>query len=300
MDYIGHSQRRGEAKCCRSTGRRGVLEELLDWAELHQLRAAQGVTVERAPVRKPIVRLADSTRALGVMIDSRGDVGIGTLAPAAALGVNGDVAIYDRFASLVFNVRSIVDKTNADSYCTAPATAIYVPRSFSGKTGDTICAADDRNEVTCAAVKYVYVTQDNSSGSYTANDRKCSDPVPNAWPWGRDSDVPDTHTGRRMEPWRYLHRVLQIRHQAADHGHPRSGVGEARVNHEPEPLQTRCRNRYAGAPLSLAHPDSRMSGMAFTGEVRQFGLETELSSRACLRRCSAPGPTRRPRRWARP
>lgn len=142
--------------------------------------------------RKPIVRLADSTRALGVMINSRGDVGIGTLAPAAALDVKGDVAIYGRSASLVFNVRSIVDKTKADSYCTAPATAIYVPRSFLGKTGDTICAADARNKITCAAVKYVYVTEDNSFGSYPTYDLKCSDPVPNAWPWGEDYPFPDT------------------------------------------------------------------------------------------------------------
>jgi hypothetical protein len=142
--------------------------------------------------RKPIARLADSTRSLGVMINSRGDVGVGTLAPAAALDVKGDVAIYGRSASLVFNVRSIVDKTKADSYCTAPATAIYVPRSFLGKTGDKICAADARNKVTCAAVKSIYITEDNSSGPYPGGDLKCSDPVPNAWPWGEDYPVPDT------------------------------------------------------------------------------------------------------------
>lgn len=145
--------------------------------------------------RKPVAHIADSTKALGVTINSRGDVGIGTTVPAATLDVRGDVAIYGRSASLVFNVRSIVDKKAADSVCAsvnASAVAIYVPRSFLGRTGAEICAADARNKKTCTAVKYVYVTEDNHYGQYSSNDKKCSDSVQNAWPWGEDYGAPDT------------------------------------------------------------------------------------------------------------
>lgn len=145
--------------------------------------------------QKPVTHLTDSSRSGGLVVNSRGAVGIGTKVPRALLDVRGDVAIYGRSASLVFNVRSIVSKTSADAVCGQTATAIYVPRSYLGKTGTEICAADVRKKATCAAVRYVFVTTDNQFGAYPTNDLSCASAVQVAWPWGTDYGAPDTLSG---------------------------------------------------------------------------------------------------------
>lgn len=90
------------------------------------------------------------------------------------------------------NIRAVVNKTTANSFCPSGNVAVHVPFSFKGKTGNQICAADGRGKVTCGGVKYVYVTNSNGYGSYTPNDLSCTQAVNFPWPWGSDYDVPNS------------------------------------------------------------------------------------------------------------
>ena len=92
------------------------------------------------------------------------------------------------------NVRAIVTKATANGYCSA-GTAVHVPWSYRGLTGSQICAADARNRTSCTAVHYIYITNNNSYGSYPTNDPGCGAPLAFPWPWGNTYDRPNTLDG---------------------------------------------------------------------------------------------------------
>ena len=104
-------------------------------------------------------------------------------------------ALADVTSDPTINVRSLLPKTMANGICPANSTAIYAPRGSMGYTGAGICAANFQSQRTCTAVKYVYFTLDNHSGTYSAADLSCSSPVADPWPWGTDVPFPDTLDG---------------------------------------------------------------------------------------------------------
>jgi hypothetical protein len=108
---------------------------------------------------------------------------------------NGDVSSYGASISRIINVRNIVPKTMANGYCPTGSTAIYTPRSYIGKTGNDICAANVRTAKTCMAVNFVWVTTANGSGQYSVHNLTCASNVNVPWPWGSDNNVPDTMDG---------------------------------------------------------------------------------------------------------
>ncbi len=99
----------------------------------------------------------------------------------------------------VENIRAIVPKGSANTVCPS-GTAIHVPLSFRGKTGNQICAADTRGKTTCTAVKYVYVTAGNGWGAYGPSDGACTSAVQAPWPWGLSYTSPDTLDGEWGHP----------------------------------------------------------------------------------------------------
>lgn len=90
------------------------------------------------------------------------------------------------------NVRTIISKKQADSFCPSPSTAIHVPRGYLGKTGNEICQADQRKKNRCAAVNFVFVTNENGTGTYQPNDLGCAENVNFSWPWGLSYSTPDS------------------------------------------------------------------------------------------------------------
>lgn len=95
----------------------------------------------------------------------------------------------------VHNIRAILSKATANSYCPSGSVAIHTPYSYRGKTGNQICAADGRAKYTCAAVKYIYITNSNGYGSYPTNDPSCGSSIRTPWPWGDEYDAPNTLDG---------------------------------------------------------------------------------------------------------
>jgi hypothetical protein len=89
------------------------------------------------------------------------------------------------------NIRTIYTKANADSRC-GSATAVHVPWTWRGKTGTEICAGDGRGLTTCNSVRFVYITNGHSAGSYDPNNLSCSAQVNNPWPWGNQYSVPNS------------------------------------------------------------------------------------------------------------
>jgi hypothetical protein len=142
--------------------------------------------------------------------DTSYKLGLGTLTPSEMLHVagniradgtvsaSGEVYAYGYPLAHTHNFRSIVTKNNADGYCTsayAGSTAINVPFSWRGKTGNQICAGDGRGKTTCAAVPYLYITIENVHGRYAPNDGSCSAGVDRPWPWGNENGGPNTLSG---------------------------------------------------------------------------------------------------------
>ena len=107
------------------------------------------------------------------------------------LAASGDVTSYGQSTSIVINMRAIVTKSAANLVCPS-GTAIYTPRSYLGKTGNQICAADSRGRTTCTGVKFIYVTEANVSAGYAPSDGSCGAAVGAPWPWGYDYGAPDT------------------------------------------------------------------------------------------------------------
>ncbi len=89
------------------------------------------------------------------------------------------------------NIRTIYTKANADARC-GSATAVHVPWSWRGRTGNAICAGDARGLTTCASVPFVYITNANGSGSYDPGNLSCSDTVNFPWPWGSQYSAPNS------------------------------------------------------------------------------------------------------------
>lgn len=132
------------------------------------------------------VMLQDGTPSLDTTLLESGDeiwlemsVGGVTITPRTPLG-----------QVVSQNVRAIVTKSAADAHC--PGKAVHVPWSYRGQTGAQICAADARYLNTCTGVKYVYVTNGNSYGTYAPNDRSFSQTVDHPWPWGQAYSAPNT------------------------------------------------------------------------------------------------------------
>jgi len=90
------------------------------------------------------------------------------------------------------NVRAFVTKGTVDKICPKGTKAAHVPLSFIGKTGNEICAANDREEKSCQSVIYRYVTNSNGHGPYPKYDQSCQQPVDNPWPWGNQRTIPNT------------------------------------------------------------------------------------------------------------
>jgi len=91
------------------------------------------------------------------------------------------------------NVRTLVPKATADSYCPAGSAASYVPRSYQGETGQRICGADYHGPKTCMGVKAIAITASNEVLRYSAGDlTDCGQQIVSAWPWGRVLPTPDT------------------------------------------------------------------------------------------------------------
>ncbi len=89
------------------------------------------------------------------------------------------------------NIRTIYTKANADSRC-GSATAVHVPWSWRGRTGNAICAGDARGRNSCASVRFVYITNANGAGSYDPNNLSCSSEVNYPWPWGTQYSAPNS------------------------------------------------------------------------------------------------------------
>ena len=92
------------------------------------------------------------------------------------------------------NVRAFVAKGTVDKICPKGTKAAHVPLSFRGKTGNEICAANDRDEKSCQSVIYRYVTNSNGHGPYPKYDQSCQQPVDNPWPWGNQRKNPNTYS----------------------------------------------------------------------------------------------------------
>ncbi|NEQ75063.1 MAG: hypothetical protein F6K23_19670 [Okeania sp. SIO2C9] len=101
-----------------------------------------------------------------------------------------------KIASLgsIENVRVIVTKSDADEICSSVsgALAAHVPPSYLGKTGQEICAANNREQKRCSQVPFVWVSNNNMHGKYTPNNKSCNEPVKYAWPWGDPYSNPNT------------------------------------------------------------------------------------------------------------
>lgn len=117
----------------------------------------------------------------------------GAVISASQVNSNFDT-IYNEANTLgdVTNIRDIINKAAANTYCPSGFVAIHTPYSYRGKTGNQICAADGRAKVTCGAVKYMFITNGSGYGSYPTNDLACSSAVSYPWPWGNNYDVPNT------------------------------------------------------------------------------------------------------------
>ena len=92
----------------------------------------------------------------------------------------------------VENLRAIITKSQADKFCPGEAKAAHVPRLFFGKTGTEICASNNRKLKSCASVNFVFVTNENGSGSHVPHNKGCKEKVDIAWPWGSSFNVPNT------------------------------------------------------------------------------------------------------------
>lgn len=94
------------------------------------------------------------------------------------------------------NVRTIVTKAQVDKYCPEGSKAAHVPLSYRGKTGNEICAANDREEKTCQSVLGIYVTNSNGFGRYSSYNKSCQAPITHPWPWGLPYPAPNTLAGK--------------------------------------------------------------------------------------------------------
>ncbi|NET42818.1 hypothetical protein [Okeania sp. SIO2B3] len=104
-----------------------------------------------------------------------------------------------KIASLgsIENVRAIVTKSDADKFCSSVsgALAAHVPPSYLGKTGQEICAANNREQKRCSQVPFMWVSNNNMHGKYIPNDKSCNETVKYAWPWGDPYSNPNTYGG---------------------------------------------------------------------------------------------------------
>jgi hypothetical protein len=139
-----------------------------------------------------------------------GGVGIGVDVPGVKLDVAGairsteDVLPYGYTQTETINVRSIFPKPMANAVCPSGSSASYVPWRWRGKSGNEICAADVAGMKACYAVKLVYVTAANATGTDPQYDLPCGAQVHYPWPWGQDYSLPDIFDGE------YLHGNVHV------------------------------------------------------------------------------------------